>query len=176
MDEVEEIRPNKPTVKKNARDAIFGFGMTAVAAVLLFWGIPESVVTPASVEALPLSPAFLPYSLTGAIGVLGLICGIQALLGPGVPTEEDEGFHLASNWPIALLALTVVLAAFCYLPAVIGMLGVSIFAMMVLVWIGGETSAVRGLLVSILVPLFVYLFFVKLAQVPLPQGILEGWI
>lgn len=176
MSDVEEVRPGQPVMRKSARDAIFGFGVAVVAAAFVFWGIPDRVVTPASVKAMPLSPAFLPYVLTALIGVLGLVCGVQAVFGSGVPSEEGEGFYPASDWPIRLLGLAVVLSAFYYLPDVAGMLGVSIAAMMVLVWMGGEKSVVRGVLVSVLIPLLVYLFFVKIAQVPLPQGFLEGWI
>ncbi len=176
MSDIEDVRPGKPVMRKSARDTVFGFGMAALAVIFVLWGIPDSVVTPASIKALPLSPAFLPYVLTASIGVLGLVCGIQAAFGPGVPTEEGEGFYPAANWPIRLLGLAVVLAAFYYLPDVVGMLGVSVLAMALLVWMGGETSVVRGGLVSFLIPLLVYLFFVKVAQVPLPQGILEGWI
>jgi hypothetical protein len=39
--------------------------------------------------------------------------------------------------------------------------------------LGGERRVIIILSVSILAPLFIYLFFTKIAQIPIPNGLLE---
>lgn len=168
--------PSLPSAvaRRSPRDAAFGLGVAAGAILFAAFVIPAFISVPESVKAAPLSPAFLPYVLSGLIAVLGLVCAGQAMFGRGVPKEDGEGFDPAPRWPLAAVLVAGVLAAFWWLPEIAGMLPVSIGAMAVLLLMGGERSAVRLVLVSILVPLAVWLFFTRVALVPLPEGPLEA--
>ena len=165
-----EIPPIKKTGSKQVRDASFGFGIALIAFVFAYWVIPAAVVRPPNVKSIVLLPSFLPYALTVGVGALGFVCGLQACFGAGVPSEDGEGLQPSRNWPLRLLSLAAVLAGYYLLPDVVGMLGISILSMVILLWAGGERSIIRGGLVAVLLPLGVYLFFSKVAQVPLPEG------
>ena len=166
-----------PVAVRSRADLIFGILMILVAALCILWIIPAGVDVPGSVEAAPLSPAFLPYTLSALIGVMGLICCIQAQFGRGIPKEQSElGFVLRRSWPQRLAILAAAFAIFYILPDIIGMLLVSILCMGILVFGGGERSLLRGVAVAILLPFLIWLFFTRVAQVPLPEGLLEGYL
>ncbi len=170
-------RSSEPVAKRSRKDVLFGLG--TVVATILFAAIvvPAGIVSPASVKALPLSPTFLPYVLSGLIGVFALICGIQALVGSGVPKEiNEEEFVLRRKWPLGLLVAIVAGLAYYLLPEMIGMLPAAMLVTGFLVWFGGERGILVAVGVAIVLPLLVYLFFTKIAEVPLPQGMFEGWL
>ena len=173
----EDLNTGDPVAVRSKADLVFGLFMILLSGVFFVWVIPASVNVPGSIEAAPLSPAFLPYILTTLIGVMGLICVLQAQFGRGIPKEDSElSFVARSNWYVRFAMLMVIFALFYMLPDVIGMLLVSIIAMSILVFIGGERNLMQGLLVSILLPFAIWLFFTRVAQVPLPEGLLEGYL
>lgn len=165
-----------PVARRSMRDVVFGLGVAAVALLFALIVIPAFISVPGSVKAAPLSPAFLPYVLTGLIGLLGLVCATQSLIGQGVPKEDGEGFDPANGWFFKTLLLAAVFMSFWWLPELVGTLPVAIAAMAVLLVIGRERSLVRGAAVAVLVPVLVWLFFVEIAQVPLPEGPIEELI
>lgn len=172
------IEPRPQVVaRRSVKDVIFGFGTFAASLAFALVVIPLGVVSPGSVTHLPLSPVFLPYVLTALVGLFGLICGLQALLGPGVPKEagEDE-FALRRSWVLHLLLIGAALTAYYLLPEAIGMLLTAVLVTGFLVWLGGERRILMILGVALLLPVAVYLFFTWVAQVPLPEGYFEGWI
>lgn len=176
MDE-EYLNTGDPVAVRSKADLIFGIFIIILAVVFFLWVIPASVRVPSSVDAAPLSPAFLPYTLTALIGVMGLICCVQAQFGRGVPKEESElTFVARSDWIVRFTTLIAIFVMFYLLPDVIGMLLMSIISMSILVFVGGERNLLRGLLVSILLPFCIWLFFTRVAQVPLPLGLLEGYL
>ncbi len=165
-----------PVARRSMRDVVFGLSIAAAALVFALAVIPAFISVPASVKAAPLSPAFLPYVLTGLIAVLGLVCAAQAMFGQGVPKEDGEGFDPARGWAWKMILVLGVFTAFWWLPETVGTLPVAIVAMAVLLAMGGERSWVRGAAVAILVPTLVWLFFTQVAQVPLPAGPIEELI
>ena len=169
----DEADVDQVKAERSWHDVVFGFGTAIAAAVFIIWAIPNAVVSPGSVKALPLDPSFLPYSLAALIGVMGVICALQSLLGPGVPKEAGEGFRLRANWPMRLAMVTAAFAAYYLLPETAGMLPVAVAVTGLLVWLGGERNVWRALGVALLLPVLVYFFFTGVAQVPLPEGPLE---
>jgi uncharacterized membrane protein (UPF0136 family) len=161
--------------RRRRRDGAFGLGMALAAAAFVLWAVPLGVVTPRSVKALPLSPAFLPLVLAVLVGLLGLVVAVQAMAGPGAPQEADGPVVLRGDWPLRAAAVFGVLGAYVWFSEWLGMLPLAIGATAILLAAGGERSVWRGLAVSLLLPLGVFLFFTQVAQVPLPPGFLEGW-
>ncbi len=159
--------------RRSRSDVIFGFGTALGALLMAVWVIPHGVTAPSSVKALPLSPTFLPYVLTACIGLLGLVCGCQAAFGRGVPSEDDARLDVRPRWPLRLLVVLAIFLAYYAFAEPLGMLPVAVVLMGMMLWLGGERSVLRGLLLSVALPLGVYLFFTQVAQVPLPAGILE---
>jgi hypothetical protein len=175
MSAEEEKGIEEARAERSLRDVWFGFGVAAASAAFMIWVIPAAVVSPTSVEARPLDPRFLPYAISALVGALGALCGLQALLGPGVPKEAGEGFALRRRWPGRLVALALVLGAYFLLPERVGMLPVAVGATALLIWLEAKGNLRRDLGIALLMPVAVYLFFVSVAQVPLPAGVLT-WL
>jgi putative tricarboxylic transport membrane protein len=156
---------------------LFGIGTAVVAALFGAIVIPAGIVNPASVKHVALLPSFLPYVLTALIGALGLVIALQAMLGAGPPKRApEEEFQLRSGWPAVLAVLVGCAAAYYLLPESAGLLMVSIAVTGVLMVLGGERRPIILLGAAVLLPTAVYLFFSRVAQVPLPAGILDGWM
>lgn len=176
MSESEDLSTEDgPVARRSRLDIFFSLGVVALSALLLLWAIPDGVQVPASVKAAPLSPAFLPNVLSALVGLLGAICLVQATLGRGVPKEASElSFEAARSWPLRLAMVLAAFLAFWLLPEEIGMLPVAIGVMAALIFAGGERNVARGALLAVLIPLGVWLFFSRVAQVPLPEGPIEA--
>ncbi|ORE91036.1 hypothetical protein ATO13_21056 [Stappia sp. 22II-S9-Z10] len=162
--------------RRSMRDVAFGLLTAAAAALFAAFVIPAFISVPGNVKAAPLSPAFLPYVLTGLIGLLGLVCAAQAMFGRGVPKEDGEGFDPARHWPLSAALLAAVFAAFWWLPERVGMLPVAVGTMAAMLLAGGERNVLRLVLVAVAVPVLIWLFFTKVAMVPLPEGPLEALV
>jgi hypothetical protein len=157
------------------REIVFAALTLAAAIGFALFVIPNGVTTPASVRHLPLSPAFLPYVLTAAIGVFALIHMLEAIYAPHIPADDEEGSQDAHpNWKVRAILLSVLLLVYLLLPERLGMLPTAIGVTIALLAIGGERRVAVLLGVGITVPLLVYLFFAEVAQVPMPEGILDG--
>ncbi|MGP1255082.1 MAG: tripartite tricarboxylate transporter TctB family protein [Kiloniellales bacterium] len=145
---------------------IVTFAATAVfAAIVVPWG----VVAPRSVEHLVLSPAFLPYVLSGLIGLFAAIHALISLRSPELAdiTKEDDAHP---RWLARLCILSVLLGGYWALPETFGMLATAVAITGGLLWLGGERRPAVFLGVALLLPVAIYLFFVTVAQVPLPTG------
>ena len=159
------------------REIVFAALTLAASVLFALIVIPTGVTTPSSVKHLPLSPAFLPYLLTIAIGLFALIHMLEAIFAPHIPGEDEDmmsGVH--PRWKSRLLMLCALLLVYLLAPDRLGMLLTSVLVTIALLAIGGERRPVILLGVGITVPLLVYLFFAHVAQVPLPTGIFEDWM
>lgn len=176
MTEEDNLTTAVPVARRSRLDLVFGIAITMFAVVFIVWIIPTGVSVPSSVKAAPLSPAFLPYVLSASIALMGIICVLQATLGQGVPKDVSElTFSTRRTWPLRLLLVLGIFAGFYFLPEFMGMLPVAILGMGILLFVGGERNLLRGVLVSILLPLGIWLFFTQVAQVPMPEGLIEGY-
>jgi hypothetical protein len=172
----EDINLETPVAIRSRLDILFGIAIIILSVVFIVWVIPMGVDVPASVKALPLSPAFLPYTLSSLFGLMGLVCLLQATLGYGIPKETSElTFVARRKWQSKFALILVIFSAFYTLPEILGMLPVSIICMGILVFFGGERNLRRGILVSVIIPFGVWLFFTQIAQVPLPEGLIGGY-
>ncbi|MHA7852025.1 tripartite tricarboxylate transporter TctB family protein [Roseovarius sp.] len=164
--------------RKGQRREILFAALTLAASVLFgLFVIPGGVVTPASVKHLPLSPAFLPYLLTAAIGIFALVHLLEAIFAPHIPAEEEAGaLDAHPKWKSRVLMLVALLLVYLLLPDQLGMLVTSMVVTIALLAIGGERRPVILIGVGISVPLLVYLFFTQVAQVPMPLGFFEDWM
>lgn len=162
--------------RRRWRDGAFGLGVALAAAVFVLWIVPLGVVSPRSVRALPLSPTFLPIVLAVLVGLMGLVIAAQATFGRGTPAPADGPAAFRADWPVRALAVVCVLVGYVWFAEWLGMLPLAVLGTAVLLAAGGERSVLRGLAISLLLPLGVFLFFTQVAQVPLPLGLIEGWL
>ena len=164
-------------VEKRARRREVGIGLCliAVAACLAFVAIPLGVTRPTSVASLPLSPVFLPYLLSALIGVFAILHIIAAFTVPHPPIANSDDGTAHPRWLLRGALVATLLLGYLMLPQFIGMLPTAIALTVTLMRLGGERRLLVLAAFGVLMPLVIYLFFVFVAQVPMPTGVFGDW-
>jgi hypothetical protein len=147
------------------------------ASVFVFFGlllilllIPRGVVEPGNVELAILSPSYYPKIISYILILIGL--GIFIKNFPNGFFEESEKIEKKYLFRILIIFITILTIVF-FLPT-FGIPLTSGIALLFLLMLGGERRPIIIFLVSTLVPLLIYLFFTKVAQIPIPNGMLES--
>ncbi len=157
-------------------DFILGLIIIALALIGTFFFIPKGVVLPDDVETRALSPDFWPLTIMILLGVAGIALTIQAKFGK--PITDDETESVMRPLGEGLIRVAIVIAWLIGMYFAIPIIGMPIacaltFAAMTL--FAGERRWKYILPIAILLPAFLYVFFVYVANVPLPTGIYEAW-
>ena len=160
---------NRPRLIPAWRRALFGTMTLAMAIGFAAVVVPAGVVSPRSVEHLVLAPTFLPYVLTGLIGLFGAIHAIFGLRSPELG-DVAEAVDTCPAWLVRLPVVSALIASYWLLPETIGMLASAVGVTSSLLWLGDERRWQVFLGVAVLLPTAVYVFFVWVVQVPLPAG------
>ncbi len=152
------------------RDFWAGGAFLVLGLALLFVLIPVGVDAPRKVQIAALAPSYYPNLIAIAMAVLGLAIVVRAVMSNG-----DNG-RLAGA-PAAAVAkvcsVVLVLFATAYLLPFLGFVLASTIALIVLMLLAGERNPVTVALVAVLLPAVLYLFFTKLANIPIPGGVLD---
>ena len=166
-------------------DLSLGIFIIALAALAVLVLIPAGIVLPDGIEIAALSPDFWPMIIIVVLGISGVIVVIQALTtmrsratgNDGTPQEEELAEELHSA-PVqaARLGLVVLwlLAVYLLIPE-IGMVSAMVVTLAFLAWFAGERRWRLIVPIAIVLPIVLHLFFVYVANVPLPVGLFEAW-
>lgn len=157
------------------REVGIGLCLIAVAAFLAFAAIPLGVTRPTSVASLPLSPVFLPYLLSALIGVFATLHIIAAFTVPHLPVADSDDGTLHPRWLLRGALVAILLLGYLVLPQLIGMFPTALALTVALMRLGGERRLPVLAAFGVLMPLVIYLFFVFIAQVPMPTGVFGDW-
>ncbi len=160
------------------RDLWLGAGLTVLSALLYLVIIPFGVVVPSGMRSPILSPAFWPNIVSLFLLAVSAMLFVRALLawrsGHIVPhkSADIDGVEESAGQAGQLRALGVIALMFAYywLILKIGLVPASMAALLAV----GLTTARPKLWLLILatpvLPLLLYLFFVKIANIPIPGG------
>lgn len=151
-------------------DIVSGALCLAAAAVGYFVLVPKWVYVPATVAGTLDSPAFLPRALFMLLALFGALLLLQSL--PSVKAIAAEGKAPRADW---MRAGGMLLVCMFYLGAVflIGLpLASGLSLAVALVYFGERRPLVIGIAI-VLLPTLLWLFFVKIALVPMPIPIFE---
>ena len=116
-----------------------------------------------------LSPSYYPR----------LISYILVLIGVGILIKNfTTGFFentilIENKYLVRMIIILALILFIIFALPTLGIPVVSVFSILFLMLLGGERRVIIILSVSILAPLFIYLFFTKIAQIPIPNGLLE---
>ena len=152
-----------------------GLCLIAVATLLAFVAIPFGVTRPSSVSHLPLSPVFLPYLLSALIGAFAVLHIVTALTVPHLPAADSDDSTLHPRWFLRGVLIAVLLLGYLMLPQFVGMFPTAVALTVALMRLGGERRLRVLAAFGVLVPSAIYLFFVFVAQVPMPTGVFGDW-
>ncbi|WP_444999507.1 tripartite tricarboxylate transporter TctB family protein [Halomonas mongoliensis] len=152
-----------------------GLSLLALSFLLLIWLIPEGVPQPTRLREGQLSPRFWPLISTSILLMSGLVLTALAWLekGQGIASEADDGDEPLP--PIqALIGLVVgcvLLAGYFWAMTRVGMVVASSLGILLLGYAYGERSWRVLIPVAFLLPIVLYLFFVYVAGIPIPDPI-----
>lgn len=166
-------------------DLVVSGVIVVFACIMLFVLIPTGIEHPGSIDVLALGPAFWPSVICAFLGLMGLVVGVQALRrsrawrGGAVSGPDDQGdpdaadAEAAGFAPVRWLAALVLLAAYYHGLDSLGMVLTSMLALGLFMILGGERRPAVVLVLSLGVPLALFLFFRYVANVFIPLGVFE---
>lgn len=156
-------------------NALAGAAYLALGLILVFVLIPIGIDEPSNVEFAVLAPSYWPRVICLALAALG--SGMLVRLWLSARRGEGEGNQDASAFKGLLLwRVGVVIAGTFVLYALLEPLGFVLagaLALALLLLFAGERRPLHVALISIGVPVLLYLFFTKAASIPIPAGLLE---
>ncbi len=153
------------------RDEMFiGLGVMLLAAMTLWWLIPNYIVIPRRVPNPALSPAFWPTIIGWVMLVCGLALAVHAYFAPSPPAETTEKLLPTQTEALRILATVGILVATYLALPVLGMVWTCMLVYVALVLLTGGQKIGWGVVIAILLPLILYAFFAKIAGVAIPQG------
>lgn len=155
----------------NRSDLTLGITMILLAGVLWFLLIPNGVVVPGGIENFYQAPDFWVKVITIGIFLTGLLLSIKGDLRP---LNDPQALLPVMPKILRLSSGIVIFFAYYILLDKIGIIVGSAIAIFAVALIYGERRFQYVLPISILLPVGLYFFFLKIASIPLPVGILEG--
>lgn len=168
------------------RDRVLGLVLVLFALALTFILIPNGVVVPRSVRGTTMSPALWPYIVSGLLLVLGLAIALWTFTAAAVAKRDADRPEAWLDAPPdfivsspATARYTRVAFAILFLFVYYGMVrfaGIpvaSAIAIPVLSLLYGERRYLLVIVLAITVPGTLYLFFDRVANIPIPLGILD---
>tara|TARA_B110000902_G_scaffold11338_1_gene13655 strand:- start:192 stop:686 length:495 start_codon:yes stop_codon:yes gene_type:complete len=161
---------NMKSIKLIKKDILAASVFVFFGLLLILLLIPRGVVEPGNVELAILSPSYYPKIISYILILIGL--GIFIKNFPNGFFEESEKIEKKYLFRILIIFITILTIVF-FLPT-FGIPLTSGIALLFLLLLGGERRPIIIFLVSTLVPLLIYLFFTKVAQIPIPNGLLES--
>ena len=152
------------------RDLIAGVSVLLIGILLVFVLIPTGVDEPGGVEFAALAPSYYPRFVGIAMMVLGLAIAVRSIYRP----VADDLFEIPESVLVykAVCAIAIMFATALFVSSV-GFVLVGAAALLALMLLAGERSPVILAVAAIGLPLLLYFFFTKLANIPIPGGVLE---
>ena len=152
---------------------IAGLLMLGFGAAIIWILIPLGVAEPKSVKFAALSPSYYPRITASALMLLGAGTILRAFTQRRTDDEVgDQHPHALARISAFLLILFLLALGLEWLGFVLGC-GLAVFAAMTL---AGERKLWLSATIAVLLPLLLYFFFLKVARIPIPLGILQPFM
>lgn len=154
------------------KDLWSGLFLTGVGLLVVLVLIPNGVDEPRKVKYAALSPSYYPRIVAIALTLLGAVVTVRAVLGGrSRPSVED-----ADRRPDAARRTAIflgILALYAASVAWLGFIVASTLALIASLRLAGERRFGLTVLMAVALPLILYFFFLKIARVPMPLGVLQ---
>jgi hypothetical protein len=163
-----------------SKDLVFGMALLALSLFVLLWLIPVGIDSPGNINDPALAPAFWPrlimITMVGLSVILMLqgIRGIRRIRKSGADREEGHIPNPVGETKVAFAA--AMLFVFTWFMTWAGIVVPSMVALVFYIVLHGEKRLKIVAPVAAGVPIGLYLFFLKVAQVPMPLGIFEDFL
>lgn len=163
-------------MSKAQLDLTFGILMLVLLAIVAWIIIPIGIVVPSNIQVAALSPDFWPKTIILLAAIASILVVLQAWRDLGQPEESDDGedrYYAFTPALIRVLATPVGILAIYYAMQWSGIVFGSMLLLAGLIFLAGERRWWLITLNAIVLPSLLYIFFVYLANIPLPLGIFE---
>ncbi|MCE2522744.1 MAG: tripartite tricarboxylate transporter TctB family protein [Rhodobacteraceae bacterium] len=147
---------------------------------MVLYLIPQGVAVPGSIKVAALSPDFWPRLVAyGAIAAsVFLLVETLTMQQPHLDEEEaeDAAQYQLATLPATLRILVLVAALFAFYASLttLGVVAASVVLIFAMMLFFGERKLWLVALLSVALPVLLYLFFRYVASVPIPLGIFEN--
>lgn len=148
-----------------------GVTMTALGLLFIFVLIPHGVVEPKKIKYAALSPSYYPRFVAIALILLGVAVTLRSLILPINVKQSDDAVHPQAVKRI--LVMFVILALYAMGIPWLGFVLASTLVLLATFYLAGERRPILILGLSLFLPIALYFFFLKVASVPIPLGVLE---
>ncbi|OED38915.1 hypothetical protein AB833_17955 [Chromatiales bacterium (ex Bugula neritina AB1)] len=158
-------------------DIFSGIAFIAIAVAVIWVAIPLGVQEPKKVKFVALSPSYYPRLVCYCLLAIGILLALSRALQretteKSVSNEQATTQHNRKALPI-LLAITAILFLYYWFLLSLGFVVTSTIALLAFMLLAGEKKAWALISIPITVPLLLYFFFTKVANIPIPTGILQ---
>ena len=152
-----------------------GVFMLAVGLLLLVFLIPFGIDTPKKIRFAALSPTYYPQIVALILSVIGVAI-IFKNRQPLTTKRTDDLDEVHPNAKMRVGSFLLLLAAFSLSLEFLGFVLSGVLALVASLILAGERRALIIIAISLLLPISLFLFFYKVAYVPVPNGILAPFI
>lgn len=152
------------------RQQMIGVIVVLLGVTIFFLIIPFGIVKPRTIEIAALAPDFWPK----IIAVIIVVNGILLTFTKGNPDEE-----VINDWKIRFPRLMMTfgcLLLFYFVIPTLGMVVPATALIFGLMLFAGDQHWIKMTVLSIIPPVLLYIFFVYIANMPIPLGVFESLI
>ncbi len=152
-----------------------GVFMLAVGLLLLLFLIPFGIDSPKKIRFAALSPTYYPQIVALILSVIGVAI-ILKNRQPFITKETDELDEVHPNAKMRIGVFLALLAVYSLSLELLGFVLSGVLALSASLILAGERRVFIIIAISLLLPISLFLFFYKVAYVPVPNGLLAPFI
>ena len=170
---------NETNMTRNVKDILLGCILSVGFSLVVWVLIPAAVPVPKSIKVAALSPDFWPKIIAAGLAIMGLVLIAQGIIRilrervETVPGISSNATPTSDRGSIFFRTVAIMVGLLVYY-ALVGPLGIvisSILAIVAFAFIYGERRFKILIPIAILLPIGLYYFFVKVANIPMPLGL-----
>lgn len=154
---------------KDRNGLLAGVAFLLLGLISLMILIPYGIDVPSNVRLAVLSPSYYPRLVSIALAIIGAAVIARAA---GTGASDERAYLSIAAMAKALIVILVLLGSAFALPHA-GFVVTCTGALATLMLIGGERRPWLIASVSLALPMLLHFFFTKVANVPIPEGILR---
>lgn len=166
---------------RNVKDIFLGSLLTGGFCLVVWILIPVAVPVPKSIKVAALSPDFWPKIIAAGLAIMGLVLiaqGAIRLVRERAETIEKtmtEAAPAAGRRSVFMRTAGIMVGLLVYYKIVepLGIVVSSILAIIVFALLYGERRLKMLIPIAVLLPIGLYYFFVKVANIPMPLGLFD---
>ena len=152
-----------------------GVFMLSVGLLLLLFLIPYGIDTPKKIRFAALSPTYYPQIVAVILSVIGAAIIVKNRR-PLSTKGTDDADEVHPNTKMRIGSFLLLLAVYSLSLEFLGFVLSGVLALVASLILAGERRAFIIIAMSLLLPISLFLFFYKVAYVPVPNGILAPFI